>query len=220
MWVLRVKVVHNCVIGNRARKYKCWSYSLPFGNWIENGYSFTAHLHTIEGPNDKVEEYLKDLKKDKELAHYERFGNTVFLVQKRKTKDVIIAHHNNTLFMTKPFYTSAEGNEYVEYCSWNKQNLMAFLKSLTSTPGMKVTVEKFSQTKLGDIYVANPLPKLSKKQREALQLAITNGYYKYPRKIEMQELAKMMKVSNSTFNEHLRKAEEKMMPSPFDSSFD
>jgi len=214
MWVLKVRVVHNCVIGNRCRKFKCWSYSLPFGTWFEDGYSFTSHLHTIEGPQKQVESFLKDLKKDKELVHYERFGQTVFLVQKRKTKDVIIAHYNNRLFMVKPFYTSSEGNEYAEYCSWNKENLMACLKSMKTTPGMHVIVEKFHEAKLGDIYVANPLPRLSGKQREALQLAITNGYYKYPRKVEMQQLAKMMKVAPSTYNEHIRKAEEKMMPAP------
>ncbi len=214
MWVLRVRIVHNCVIGNRCRKFKCWAYSLPFGTWSEEGYSFTSHLHTIEGPKNNVEKFLKELKKDKEIVHYERFGQTVFLVQKRKTKDVIIAHYNNTLFMVKPFYTSKEGNEYAEYCSWNKENLMKCLQSMKKTPGMDVVVEKFTQTKLGDIYVANPLPRLSAKQREAFQLAITNGYYKYPRDIEMQQLAKIMNVSNSTFNEHIRRAEEKLMPSP------
>ena len=214
MWVLRMRVVHNCVIGNRCRKFKCWAYSLPFGTWIQDGNSYTSHLHTIEGEKKNVELFLKDLKKDPELVHYERFGQTVFLVQKRKTKDVIIAHYNNTIFMVKPFYTSAEGYEYCEYCSWNKENLQKVLYSMQSTSGMKVVVEKFHTSKLGDIYVANPLPRLSPKQREAFNLAKINGYYKYPRKIEMQKLAQIMKVSASTFNEHLRKAEEKFFPIP------
>ncbi len=214
MWTLKLRVVHNCVIGNRCRKFKCWAYTIPFGAWDEHGYSYTSHLHTVEGPKKNVEEFLIDLKKDKEIVHYERFGNTVFLVQKRKTKDVIIAHYNNKLFMVRPFYTSAEGNEYAEYCSWNKENLQECLQSMQKTPGMDIVVEKFHQTKLGDIYVANPLPQLSGKQREALQLAIAHGYYNYPRKIELQQLAKLMKLTSSTYQEHLRKAEGKLIHSP------
>ena len=57
------------------------------------------------------------------------------------------------------------------------------------------------------------MPRLSNKQREAYQLAVENGYYKFPRKIGLEEMAKIMKISVSTFQEHLRKAEEKIIPS-------
>jgi predicted DNA binding protein len=43
-------------------------------------------------------------------------------------------------------------------------------------------------------------------------LAIKNGYYSSPRKINVKELAKISKLSFSTFQVHLRKAEEKLIP--------
>jgi hypothetical protein len=50
------------------------------------------------------------------------------------------------------------------------------------------------------------------KQREAVELAIQHGYYDYPRKVEVQELAKMAKLAFSTYQAHLRKAERKLIP--------
>ena len=56
------------------------------------------------------------------------------------------------------------------------------------------------------------LPKLSKKQKDALSVAVKEGYYGFPRKKELNDLAKLSKVSFSTFREHLRKAENKIIP--------
>ena len=56
------------------------------------------------------------------------------------------------------------------------------------------------------------MPFLSKNQRKALELAFANGYYDYPRKIELKDLAKQMNLSLSTYREHLRRAEKKVMP--------
>ena len=59
-------------------------------------------------------------------------------------------------------------------------------------------------------------PKLTNKQKQAMNLAIKHRYYDYPRKIDVQELAKLSKLSFSTFHAHLRKAEQKLLPYFFD----
>ncbi len=46
----------------------------------------------------------------------------------------------------------------------------------------------------------------------AVALAAGEGYYTYPRKSDVQDLAKIAKLSFSTFQEHLRKAENKLIP--------
>ena len=45
-----------------------------------------------------------------------------------------------------------------------------------------------------------------------MELAINAGYYNYPKKITLPELAKKMKISYSTFQAHLKKAEGKIFP--------
>ncbi len=47
---------------------------------------------------------------------------------------------------------------------------------------------------------------------EAKKPAYANNYYSYPRKISIEELAKIDKKATSTFQEHLRKAEIKILP--------
>lgn len=52
---------------------------------------------------------------------------------------------------------------------------------------------------------------LTKKQTLAMVSAIENGYYELPRRITADELAKKTGQSRSTFEEHIRKAENKVV---------
>jgi predicted DNA binding protein len=52
---------------------------------------------------------------------------------------------------------------------------------------------------------------LTDRQLAALRLALDNGYYEQPRKTSISELAKQTSVARSTFEEHLRKAENKVL---------
>jgi predicted DNA binding protein len=52
---------------------------------------------------------------------------------------------------------------------------------------------------------------LSKRQLEALTLAAKHGYYAIPRRIKTEQLASQMGISRRTFNEHLHKAEGKIV---------
>jgi predicted DNA binding protein len=65
---------------------------------------------------------------------------------------------------------------------------------------------------VSDFFITNVMPKITIKQRKAIDLAISNGYYDYPRKTTLKSLAAMMKVSYATYQAHLRKAEQKMLP--------
>lgn len=49
------------------------------------------------------------------------------------------------------------------------------------------------------------------RQLAALRLALDNGYYEQPRQASVSELAQQTSVARSTFEEHLRKAENKLI---------
>jgi predicted DNA binding protein len=72
---------------------------------------------------------------------------------------------------------------------------------------------KFKQEKINNISISSILPSLSKKQYEAFNLAVVKGYYEFPKKIYLKTLAKQMNISYSTYQEHLKKAESKLLPS-------
>lgn len=54
---------------------------------------------------------------------------------------------------------------------------------------------------------------LTGKQASALHTAIEHGYYRVPRKIRTEDIAKSRKVPRTTFEEHVRKAESKILHS-------
>jgi len=58
---------------------------------------------------------------------------------------------------------------------------------------------------------ANLITFLSDRQEEATRVAVENGYYEVPRKINMDGLCKIMGCSKSTLDVTLRQAERKIM---------
>jgi predicted DNA binding protein len=54
---------------------------------------------------------------------------------------------------------------------------------------------------------------LTKKQVQALVFALENGYYQVPKKVTTEEMASRLRLPRTTYEEHLRKAEGKVLRS-------
>lgn len=212
MWVVKLKIRHDCTIGDRCKKFNCISFSLSLSNWKDKNYYYTSQRHTIEGNKKDVDKFLRELKKDERIVNLEVSKNTVFFVERRKRAEIPSSHYNPKMFFVKPVFVDREGFEYWEMASWAKEILMKFVNDLKKEKGIKVVVERFQNVKLDSIYFPKIMPRLSNKQKEAYQLAVENGYYVFPRKVDLKDLAILMNISVSTFQEHLRRAEEKIMP--------
>lgn len=57
---------------------------------------------------------------------------------------------------------------------------------------------------------------LSSRQAEAVELALEEGYFDWPREIDAEGLAEKLDISHSTLLEHLRKAEKKLLVEALD----
>ena len=55
-------------------------------------------------------------------------------------------------------------------------------------------------------------PTLTDKQKDALAVALMNGYYSWPRNVGLEDLARAAKVSRRSMQERLRRAEAKLFP--------
>ena len=55
-------------------------------------------------------------------------------------------------------------------------------------------------------------PDFTDKQKRAFELAVENGYYDIPKRIDLRRLAKVMEISIATYQEHLKRAEAKIIP--------
>jgi predicted DNA binding protein len=54
--------------------------------------------------------------------------------------------------------------------------------------------------------------KITKKQSDALKVALINNYYSWPRGATLEELASVAKISRRSMQERLRRAEAKLFP--------
>ncbi|MCX6777515.1 MAG: helix-turn-helix domain-containing protein [Candidatus Micrarchaeota archaeon] len=211
MWVAKLKLKHDCTIGNRCEKFGVTSYSTSLGSYDKGKKNYTYQMHQIIGDAKKVGNFIADLRKDGRVKDLVVEGNTVMFVEERPAKRIPSSYYNKRLFFVKPVFVTMEGYEFWELASWDKKTLTDFIDGL-EREGMKLEILKLSKAKVGDVYYPQIMPELTDNQKRAVELAVENGYYEIPRKIELKELAKMMGVSLPTFQEHLRKAEMKLMP--------
>ncbi len=210
MWVTRIKIKHDCIIGNRCEKFKVTTTGTPFNVFRERGITYSPQIHTLHGDKKNIKLFIKDLKKDKRVKSLEIGGDTIFLVEVRKEKIPATFYHPKLIYV-RPVFVDTNGYEYWEVASWQKLILIKFIEHLEKNI-KNVEVLKIQQTKLTDIYFSRLMPKLTEHQKRAIELAFEYGFYMWPKKTNLGKLAKLMKVSVPTFREHLKRAEEKLMP--------
>ncbi len=106
---------------------------------------------------------------------------------------------------------------------WEYYRLIAFsekdIRGLFSDLGKFCTVEVLSRRSIPsgavkEHFLVSPsslFGELTGKQLQALVYALENGYYRVPKKVTTEEMAKKLKLPRTTYEEHLRKAESKVL---------
>ena len=215
MWIAKFIFTHDCILGNRCRTFKVTLQSVNFSTYHERGHVVTSSMITMSGAAHAKSAFLKDLKKDKAVLKIEEKGDVFFLLEQAKSKAV--AHHTPKILFVKPVIMTEDGWEHWEVASWEKEELSRFINAV------KKEMEQFKLLKLVRIGIDNVffpklLPDLTAKQKDVLDLAIKEGYYATPRGTNLRALAKIAKISLATLEEHLRRAEEKLIPNLFSST--
>jgi predicted DNA binding protein len=213
MWVAKLKLKHeDCVIGRRCKRFKVTSIGIPFNSHKEDGKAYFSHFETLIGDDEKIRLFIEDLKDDPSIKNLEVQGNSIFFINELPAEQTIpTTHYNEKIFFIKPVVVNEKGYENWEIGSWNEQILRDFIVNLQKEH-FEVSILKIQNEKINEIYFPQVMPFLTKGQKRALELATQRGYYDFPRNIELKDLAKEIGISLSTFREHLRKAEKKIMP--------
>lgn len=210
MWITKIKIKHDCVIGNRCEKFGVITTGTPFNVFHEKETTYSPQIQILHGDETNVKDFIKDLKKDKRIKNLEVENNTIFFIEVRKDK-IPSTFYNPKIFYVKPVFVDKDGCEFWEIASWKKKILIDFIKNIEKNIG-KVEMIKIEQAKLTDVYYSHLMPKLTNNQKKAVELAFEKGYYEWPKKTDFGELSKLMNVSVPTFREHLKRAEQKLMP--------
>lgn len=209
MWVAKFKSSgEDTLIGSRTKKFNITAtgYPLSYNKTKDAIYVSAAGLLFGEEKNKK--KFIADIKKAKRMLKFEVKGDFVICLMKEDLE--IEPFYNPSIIHLKPIIIAHDGFEYWEVASWDKKVLTDLIELIKRK--FKGELFKLKQEKISNISILTIIPELTAKQKRALELAVKSGYYEYPKKIELKQLAKLMKVSYSTYQAHLRKAEKKIIP--------
>jgi predicted DNA binding protein len=108
-----------------------------------------------------------------------------------------------------------DGWEWYRMIAFNQNDLKKLFAALEKFATVEVISRKASPDRsVRDSFVISTnslLGALTEKQVMALLSALNQGYYLVPKKVTADEIASRMGVPRTTFEEHLRKAESKVL---------
>ena len=215
MWYLKIKYKHSdCIVAPKLQELGINIFHYYLGNYVKGNYIYVSSMEKIIGSEKSVKKYVRYLKNHKQVSKVESYKNIIFtLMEHKKDLKLYETIYNPAFLYPHPAYLSKDGFEIIEVASWDRKSLENLIKTLEKN---KTTTHfeilKFVDRKVNDVYTSKLLPDLPPKQKQAMQLAFQFGYYEFPRKTNLDKLAKVSKVSKPTFRENLRKAEAKLMP--------
>lgn len=209
MWIAKVRFKHNCILGNRCEKYKVTLQAVAFSNFKDKGRTVTSSMQYASGDSENINRFINDLKKDKAVIKLERKKDMFILLEKSKNKAV--AYYNPKIIFVKPVLVDTKGYELWEVGSWDKKVISDFISNVERDIE-NFTLLRFYKEDIDNVFFPRLMPNLTQKQKRAVELAIQEGYYYSPRKIDLRKLAKIMGISLATYQQHLRAAEEKLIP--------
>ncbi|MEF8815116.1 MAG: helix-turn-helix domain-containing protein [Halovenus sp.] len=120
---------------------------------------------------------------------------------------------HNCLYQSPTIYR--QGWEHYTVVAFDESDIRELLGDLRSDR----EIELLSKTSISETQIphsmlapANQLfENITDRQLAALQLALESGYYEQPRNTSLRDLADQTAVARSTYEEHLRKAENKLL---------
>ncbi len=205
MWVAKFKIKHDDWILDKTVKYNVVARGVPLNSYVENGKSFHTGMVFVYGSERNKQRFITSVQKDRRVKKCTVKGSQLFVLI--EGKDSIAEVFEKSLFFIQPVLMK-DGFEYWELGSWEKKSLTDFFEKVKQIA--TITVLKMKRESPA-VFIQQEVPKLTEKQRGVFELALEYGYYTYPRKVSVQDLAAKANIPRTTFQEHLRKAEERVM---------
>jgi predicted DNA binding protein len=207
------KVTHDCPYCNVSKKYP----RLKMFDWCNREYDV---IEVIIDEPDEYSAVIGEISKIEGIVEKSSdLQNAHFFVKKCycKAEDSVtrILDEFDVLQISPIIYR--HGWEYYRVVAFGHEELKALMqrfekKGIKYEILRKVHFEGFIAGSL-TLTAGALFSDLTEKQMDALLTAYRNGYYSLPRKANVQDIAFKKKVSRTTYQEHLKKAENKLVAS-------
>lgn len=217
MFELFLRLQHECPYNDLSRKYpeariSQWCNGAADILEIEaNGLETYEQLqHELSSASTKHSSRIisKTLCQDK----FQLVARTCYCGEYGTSATSVIAKHN---FMEVPPTVLMGGWEHYRLVGFDDSNMKGLLKSMDRIGTTEVLRKKSLADNVTDdnflLSLSSLFGQLTEKQLKALVSAIENGYYEIPKRVTAEELAKRQGQPRSTLEEHIRKAESKVV---------
>lgn len=209
MWTAKISIDGSkLLVGNLTLKHKINFFGFPLSYYYEKGFVIVNITGVLLGENKNKVNFVKDLRKSSRIINLEI--NEDFFIATIKDPIHSKDFYNKSIIHLAPALIDENGKETINIGCFDKRDLGKAIETIEKHYNAKIHF--IQEKKIKNISVIKQNPELTDKQKHAMALAIKHGYYEYPRKISIEELAKVSKHSFSTFHAHLRKAEHKLLP--------
>lgn len=208
-----LKVTHDCPYVNISSKFS----ALKMFGWCNNERDVIEMIIENEADWQPImEEFAKSFDIVEETSDQ---GKVHFVVKSCTCHEENSVNKNieNSNLLIVPPVMNQNGWEYYRLIAFRHKDLESLVqklkeKNFTFEILRKVPFEGFIASSLS-LTAEALFADLTQKQMEALLTAYSYGYYSLPRKADVQTIASKKQVSRTTFQEHLKKGENKLVGS-------
>jgi predicted DNA binding protein len=207
------KISHECPFGNISRKHP----SLKMFSWCNGEHDvYEIIVEKLDEYHEVVEEIAKLGGVVEESSDQHKVHLVTHTCNCNRENSIGKNIDDFDLLHVSPVVYS-QGWEYYRIIAFKHEDIEKLCRRLESKGALYEIVRKVPF----DGFIASSLTltadalfsDLTDKQMDALLSAFNNGYYRFPRKSDIQTIAAKKRVPRTTFQEHLKKAENKIVAS-------
>ena len=185
---------------------------------IREWYLSDCQVIELTSPESPAEELLEEIDRLGTVLHESIDESGLHVVTQSclcSLEDSIIDRFEEYNSLYQPPTIHRQGWEHYTVIAFDESDVRALLQDLEADRD----VEVLSKTAITEQEIPHsmlaPVDQLfetvTDRQLAALELALERGYYEQPRQTSLRELAEQTAVARSTYEEHLRKAENKLL---------
>jgi len=204
------RVKHECPYREISEEYP----DLTIREW----YLSDCQVIEITAPGSPTDELLDQIDRLGTILHESVDESGLHVVTQSclcSLEDSIIERFEKYNCLYQPPTVHRQGWEHYTVIAFDEDDVRKLLHDLETDRD----VEVLSKTAITEQQIPHsmlaPVDQLfedvTERQMAALRLALESGYYEQPRKTSLRELADLTAVARSTYEEHLRKAENKLL---------
>ena len=219
LYETRMRLQHDCPYNRLSTQHP----DLLISSWCNSETDVMEISSDDPGAFDRIQRDVKSLEKalDTKILRSSRTSSNLQVVVQHCGCENIAApvspvfEKNNCLELQPTIYKG--GWEYYRVVSFSERDLRNLFAALEAYCKIEVLSRRaissgaVKETML--VSTSSLFGALTRKQAQALTFAVENGYYQVPKKVTTDEMARRLKQPRTTYEEHLRKAESKVIRS-------